>query len=427
VAVVVIGLEHASAPLDLLERVAVPEADSAKVLAMLRHRANLEESVLLSTCLRTEVYAVVDRFHDAVSEVHELLAEKAGISAAELEPHVVVRFDDDVAAHLFSVAAGLESAIVGESEVLGQVRRAWEHAHEERVSGPVLAGLFRHAVEAGKRVRSETAIGRGTTSFAHAAVELAARTLPEGLAGRTVVVVGAGEVGAGLTRAVVSLPPGEAPNDVVLVNRSPERAAAVLAALGSPAVLRTLPLSDLPEIAGSADVVLSALDADGPVIGTEELAPRGSRLERPLLAVDLGVPRNVHRTVGDVDGVQLLDIGEIRSSVDESTRARQSEVEAVRVIVAEELNRYRDTSRGRAAAPVISALRERLDAIRVAELERRRKQFGELSDAVWAQVEEASRASLAKLLHEPTILLKETASTPRGERLVEALRILFDL
>jgi glutamyl-tRNA reductase len=427
VAVVVIGLEHASAPLDLLERVAVPEADSAKVLAMLRHRANLEESVLLSTCLRTEVYAVVDRFHDAVSEVHELLAEKAGISVAELEPHVVVRFDDDVAAHLFSVAAGLESAIVGESEVLGQVRRAWEHAHEERVSGPVLAGLFRHAVEAGKRVRSETAIGRGTTSFAHAAVELAARTLPEGLAGRTVVVVGAGEVGAGLTRAVVSLPPGEAPNDVVLVNRSPERAAAVLAALGSPAVLRTLPLSDLPEIAGSADVVLSALDADGPVIGTEELAPRGSRLERPLLAVDLGVPRNVHRTVGDVDGVRLLDIGEIRTSVDESTRARQSEVEAVRVIVAEELNRYRDTSRGRAAAPVISALRERLDAIRVAELERRRKQFGELSDAVWAQVEEASRASLAKLLHEPTILLKETASTPRGERLVEALRILFDL
>jgi glutamyl-tRNA reductase len=427
VAVVVVGLEHRSAPLDLLERVAVPEADSAKVLGMLRDRANLEESVLLSTCLRTEVYAVVDRFHDAVKEVHELLAEKAGISAAELEPYVTVRFDDDVAAHLFSVAAGLESAVVGESEVLGQVRRAWEHAHEERVSGPVLAGLFRHAVEAGKRVRAETAIARGTTSFAHAAVELAARTLPEGLSGTTVVVVGAGEVGAGLARAVVSLSQRHAPRDVVIVNRSPERARALVTELGSPAALRTVPLSELPEAAAAADVVLSALSSDGPVIGAEELAPTGSRTDRPLLTVDLGVPRNVHRAVADVAGVRLMDIGDVRTSLDETTRAREAEVESVRAIVSNELTRYQETSRARAAAPVISALRTRLDAIRVAELERRRPQFAALSDEAWSQVEEASRAALAKLLHEPTMLLKQTASTPRGERLVEALRILFDL
>lgn len=426
-AVVVVGLEHRSTPLDLLERVAVPEADSAKLLGMLRDRANLEESVLLSTCLRTEVYAVVDRFHDAVKEVHELLAEKAGISAAELEPYVTVRFDDDVAAHLFSVAAGLESAVVGESEVLGQVRRAWEHAHEERVSGPVLAGLFRHAVEAGKRVRAETAIARGTTSFAHAAVELAARTLPEGLSGTTVVVVGAGEVGAGLARAVVSLPQRHAPRDVVLVNRSPERARALVTELGSPAALRTVPLSELPEVAAAADVVLSALSSEGPVIGAEELAPTGSRTDRPLLTVDLGVPRNVHRAVADVAGVRLMDIGDVRTSLDETTRAREAEVESVRAIVSNELTRYQETSRARAAAPVISALRTRLDAIRVAELERRRPQFAALSDEAWSQVEEASRAALAKLLHEPTMLLKQTASTPRGERLVEALRILFDL
>jgi glutamyl-tRNA reductase len=427
VAVVVVGLEHSTAPLDLLERVAVPEADSAKVLGLLRDRANLEESVLLSTCLRTEVYAVVDRFHEAVSEVHELLAEKAGMSAAELEPYITVRFDDDVAAHLFSVAAGLESAVVGESEVLGQVRRAWEHARDERASGPVLAGLFRHAVEAGKRVRAETAIGRGTTSFAHAAVELAARTLPRGLSGTTVVVVGAGEVGSGLARAVVSLPERHAPQDVVLVNRTPERAQALLVELGSPAALRTVPLSALPEIAATADVVLSALAADGPVIGPDELAPSGSRTDRPLLAVDLGVPRNVHRAVARVAGVRLMDIGDVRTSVDENTRAREAEVQSVEAIVADELTRYRDTSRARAAAPVISALRTRLEAIRIAELERRRPQFAGLTDEAWSQVEEASRAALAKLLHEPTMLLKQTASTPRGERLVEALRILFDL
>lgn len=420
-------MEHTSASLELLERVAVPEADRAKVLGLLRDRANLQESVLLSTCLRTEVYAVVDRFHEAVSEVHELLAEKAGMTAAELEPYVTVRFDDDVAAHLFSVAAGLESVVVGESEVLGQVRRAWQQAHDERVSGPVLAGLFRHAVEAGKRVRAETAIGRGTASFAHAAVALAARTLPQGLSGTTVVVVGAGEVGAGLTRAVVSLPEGNAPRDVVLVNRSADRAAALVSELGSPAALRTVPLSKLPEIAAAADVVLSALDADGPIIGAEQLAPFGSRTDRPLLAVDLGVPRNVDRGVADVPGVRLMDIGDVRTSLDETARAREAEMDGVRVIVSDELARYRDTSRARAAAPVISALRARLEGIRVAELERRRAQFGQLSDEAWAEVEVASRAALAKLLHEPTMLLKETASTPRGERLVEALRILFDL
>jgi glutamyl-tRNA reductase len=247
------------------------------------------------------------------------------------------------------------------------------------------------------------------------------------LSGTTVVVVGAGEVGAGLTRAVVSLPERQAPRDVVLVNRSAERARAVLIELGSPTALRTVPLSALPEIAAAADVVLSALDADGPLIGADELAPTGSRADRPLLAVDLGVPRNVHRAVADVAGVQLMDIGDVRSSVDDSTRAREAEVDGVRAIVAAELTRYQETSRARAAAPVIGALRARLEAIRVAELERRRSQFASLSDEAWSQVDEASRAALAKLLHEPTMLLKETASTPRGERLVEALRILFDL
>ena len=154
-----------SAPLDLLERVAVAEPTSPRSWACCATAANLQESVLLSTCLRTEVYAVVDRFHDAVRRGARAAGREGRDQAAELEPYVAVRFDDDVAAHLFSVAAGLESAVLGECEVLGQVRRAWEHAHDERVSGPVLAGLFRHAVETGKRVRSETAIARGTTSF----------------------------------------------------------------------------------------------------------------------------------------------------------------------------------------------------------------------------------------------------------------------
>ena len=173
--VIVVGLEHRHAPLDLLERVTVADVDLPKALGRLRDHPNLGEAVVLSTCLRTEIYAVADRFHDGVAELQEFLAATSGSPLAAIEEHQTVRFDDDVAQHLFTVAAGLDSAVVGESEVLGQVRRAWQKAQAEGTSGPILGAMFRHAVETGKRVRSETGIARGITSLSHAAVALAAQ------------------------------------------------------------------------------------------------------------------------------------------------------------------------------------------------------------------------------------------------------------
>ena len=246
--VVVVGIEHDQVPLDLLERVAIGDAELAKVLGTLRDRANLQESVVLSTCLRTEVYAVVDRFHDAVHEIEEILAEKAGLAPSSLEEKALIRFDDDVATHLFSVASGLESAVLGEGEVLGQVRRAWERAQDERVSGPVLAELFRHAVQAGKRVRSETAIARGTTSFSHAAVELAEVRRSGGLDGVTVVVVGAGAMGAGMLQALASLPDGRRPAGVVVVNRTAARADELVRSLPEGLGVRTADLDELATV-----------------------------------------------------------------------------------------------------------------------------------------------------------------------------------
>ena len=181
--VIVVGLEQKHAPLDLLDRVSVTEADTAKALGRLRDQPNLSEAVLLSTCLRTEVYAVVERFHDGVAEIQEFLADVSGSPVAALQEFCTIRFDDDVTGHLFAVASGLDSAVLGESEVLGQVRRAWERAQGELASGPVLGALFRHAVETGKRVRSETAIARGITSLSHGAVALAADRRPGGLTG----------------------------------------------------------------------------------------------------------------------------------------------------------------------------------------------------------------------------------------------------
>ncbi|HVX22571.1 MAG TPA: glutamyl-tRNA reductase [Acidimicrobiales bacterium] len=423
----VVGIEHDKVPLDLLERVAVGDADLGKMLGALRDRANLQESVVLSTCLRTEVYAVVDRFHDAVHEIQEVLAQKAGLAATDLEDKATIRFDDDVAAHLFSVASGLESAVLGEGEVLGQVRRAWDRAQDERVSGPVLSELFRHAIQAGKRVRSETAIARGTTSFSHAAVELAEARRPGGLSGTTVAVVGAGAMGAGVLQALGSLLEDRRPAGAVVVNRTEARAEALAPSLPDGLPFRTAGTAELPSVVQAADVVFSAVEAEGHVVSTEALAPAGNRRERPVLVVDLGMPRNVDPAAGGVDGVTLVDMDHLSSAVAQAVEERRGEVDRARAIVAEDVTRYRAAARARGAAPVIAALRGRLEDARRAELDRRRPQFGDLSASDWEQVDAVTRSVLAKLLHEPTVLLRDTAGTARGERLVEALRLLFDL
>src|SRR5450631_1772023 len=225
--VIVVAIEQRRSPLDLLERVAVTERDLPKALGRLRDQSNLSEAVILSTCLRTEVYAVVERFHDGVAELQEFLATISGSPEEVLAEHLTVRFDDDVTSHLFTVAAGLDSAVLGESEVLGQVRRAWERAQQEQVSGPVLGALFRHAVETGKRVRSETAIARGITSLSHGAVALATSRRPGGLDGARVLVVGAGEMGEGVAQAL----DGHGIASMVIANRTPERTQAVVAGL----------------------------------------------------------------------------------------------------------------------------------------------------------------------------------------------------
>jgi glutamyl-tRNA reductase len=423
VSVVVIGLQHKQAPLALLEAVAVGDADLHKVLAALNHRRNLQETVVLSTCLRTEVYAVVDRFHDAVAEVYEVLAEHSGVPEEELAAQATIRFDDDVTSHLFSVTSGLESTVVGESEVVGQVRRAFEYARDEGVCGPVLSALFQHALQTGKRVRTETGIARGTTSFAHAAVTVARGDGGDGLREARVVVVGAGEMGLGVSRALCDIPAPSAPRSIVVVNRSLARAEELVRQAGEGTKLRAGPLEGVHSELADADVVLTAVAAESHVL----TAAHFSGVAGPMLVVDLGVPRNVDPIVGSLSSVTLLDMDTLSTSVSAALGVRQEEAVAARLIVAAEVERFRTASRQRGAAPVIAALRARLESLRETELERHRAQLADLSEAEWEQVDVATRAAMAKMLHEPTMLLKETAGTPRGERLVEALRILFDL
>ena len=422
--VVVIGLEHTQAPLPLLEAAAVGDADLHKMLSTLSHRRNIQEAVLLSTCLRTEVYAVVDRFHDAVAEIYDVLSEQSGASEEVLAAHATIRFDDDVTSHLFAVTSGLESVVTGETEVVGQVRRAFERAQEEGTCGPVLSALFRHTLQTGKRVRTETAISQGTTSFAYAAVTVARGDDGAGLRDARVVVVGAGDMGLGVCHALSEIAGADAPRSVVVVNRSLARAEDLVGQMSSGrCAMRAVALDDVAAELAEADVVLSAVAAEAHVLRVADFVSVGA----PLLVVDLGVPRNVDPEVGARPGITLLDMDTLRATVAKALGDRADESVAARQIVAAEVERYRTASRQRGAAPIVASLRARLESLRVAELERHRAQLADLSEAEWEHVDTATRAALAKFLHEPTMLLKETAGTPQGERLVEALRVLFDL
>jgi glutamyl-tRNA reductase len=427
VSVVVVGLEQRQAPLDLLEQVAVGDNALPKALGMLRDRANLSEAVVLSTCLRTEVYAVVERFHDGVAELQEFFAAIAGLPVDALADHLVTRFDDDVAEHLFTVASGLDSAVLGESEVLGQVRRAWERAQRERASGPVLGSLFRHAVETGKRVRSETAIARGITSLSNGAVAMAANRRPGGLAGSRILVVGAGEMGEGVIRAIAS----HEPSELVVANRTSDRAAELIAAL--PAELssrsRVASMAKVPDALARADVAFTSVATTHPIVEVPVLAAAVAHREPgdPLLVVDLGVPRNVEPAAASLAGVTLFDMDALRTAVEGALSGRQAELAHAQEIVADQLERYRVAARARGAAPVVSALRSRAEDVRRSELERHRSKLSELTEEQWSQVDAVTRSTVAKLLHEPTVVVKDAAGTPRGERLVEALRALFDL
>ena len=423
-AVVAVGINERDVSLDVFEQSAVSERDLPKALQVLCDSEHVSEAVVLSTCLRTEVYAVVERFHDGLADIERFFrscSSAMGTDSPPLSELLSCWIDDAAVSHLFEVAAGIDSPVLGEGEILRQVRAAAELARQAHAAGRVLGPLFRHAVEAGKRVRTETAIAQGTTSLAHAAVALAADHLEGGLAGRSVLVIGAGEMGAGFSKALAQ-PVG--PARVVVANRSAERAAAVAEQSGAQAV----GLSKLDEELARADLVLTSTAAPDVVLDVARVGrTMRSRPDRPLLVVDVAVPRDVDPAVADLEGVSLLDVEDVRRFAEARMSTRRGEIPAVRAVLTEELERYRASYAARSAAPVVAALRMRAETIRRAELDRQRARLEALGPEAREIVETVTQRTVAKLLHEPTVRIKDAAGSPRGERLAEALRSLFDL
>lgn len=424
-AVVVVGANHRTAPLELLERMAVDGDRMPKLLHGLDAGDHTSEVVVLATCNRTEVYLVAERFHGAYQEVRDFFADLTYLPPEHFAENLYVHYDDQAVRHLFEVTAGLDSAVPGEHEIHGQVRNAWEAARAEGTARRGLNLLFRHAVEVGKRARTETRIGQGVTSVSQASVLLAEQHLG-GLAGRSVVVVGAGAVG----RAVASFLADAGVGTLVVANRSAAPAESIVeqCRIRVPAAeVRAVSLDDLPAELVDCDVVITATDAPDPVLDVHTVAGCLDRRTSPLVVVDVAMPRDVDPRVALLDGVEVLDMAAVASFTDASRAERLREVQAVEAIVEQELERYAAASSAREVAPVIGSLHDHAEQVRAGELDRFAARLAALDPADRELVEALSRGIVAKLLHGPTVRLKDAAGTSQGDRLADSLRDLFDL
>jgi glutamyl-tRNA reductase len=419
VSVVVIGLNHRTAPLELLERMNVGDAHLPKALHDLGSREHVSEVMVLSTCNRTEVYAVAERFHGAYSDIRGFLADHSFLAPDEFSDHLYVHYDSAAAAHLMAVTAGLDSAVLGESEIQGQVKVAWERARAAGAAGPVLNLLVRHALEAGKRARTETGIARNIASVSQAGVAMAAARLG-GLGGKTVLVLGAGEMGEGMAVALA----GAGVSGVLVANRTSARADAIASRVGG----RAVPFAEVPTHVADVDLLLTSTGSQAPIIEAADLGPvMAGRASRPLLVVDIAVPRDVDPAVAGVDGVTLLDMDDLRRFAAAGVDERRREVMAVEAILDDELERYLGATSAREVAPMIVALRQQAELLRKSEIDRFRSRFDGLDSGQVELVDALTRGLVSKLLHQPTVVLKDAAGSPRGDRLVAALRELFEI
>jgi glutamyl-tRNA reductase len=408
-----VGVSHHQAPVELRERVAV---DLAGARALARQLGDAgREAVVLSTCNRTEIYLAAD--DDLALEPHaaHALLDLAGAAAGSLEPLVYRLADESAALHLFRVAAGLDSLVPGEGEILGQVRDAFEAG----APGPLLDRLFRNALHAGRRARIETAIGESPASVPAAAAALAQQVFDE-LADRSVVLVGAGKMSELTARNLRS----RGAVVTAVANRTAQHGEALAQRLGA----RAIALEELAGVLAAADVVVSSTSAPGFVLAAAELtAPLRARRGRPILLVDLAVPRDIDPLLASVDGCFVYDIDDLEAVVEASLSGRRAEAVRAERIVAGEADRFREWQASLSVVPAIASLRARAEAIRAAELARAEGRLGRLPESERRAVEATTAQIVNKLLHLPTVRMKEAAVTSDGVVYADVVRHLFGL
>jgi glutamyl-tRNA reductase len=418
VSVVVLGLSHRSAPISVLESVAL-DADRAAALARtVRSGENIGEAVVLATCNRVEVYADAATFHGAVTEIGDALAAAAGVPLADLREHLYVHYEDRAIAHAFSVACGLDSMAVGEGQILGQLRDALRAAQADGQAGGALNSLFQQALRVGKRAHAETGIDRVSVSLVESGLEHAARTLGP-LAGTRVLVVGAGSMSSLAATTVSRL----GARELVVINRTQAKAEHLAAATGG----RAMPFAALEEALADADLVISCTGAVGHVVSADAArAAADGRKGAAQVYVDLALPRDVDPLAGRLPGVEvfgLAELGEAMAAAGEST----PHLKAVQDMVVAEVAAYLTGRRAQAVAPTVAALRSRAADVVAAEMTRLEQRLPSLGEQTRAEVQLAVHRVVEKLLHTPTVRVKELAGEGQGGDYAQALRDLFDL
>jgi glutamyl-tRNA reductase len=414
-----LGISHKTAPLGLRERVALTEGRAAGVMRELVESPEIQEVATISTCNRTEMYVAAPEPVGAEAVVLGVLAREAGIPPTELVGHLYSLRAADAALHLFRVTAGLDSMIVGEAEVQGQVKRAYELALVEGATGPILNRLFRGALAAGKRARSQTAITERGVSVPSVAVELAQRALGD-LSSRLVLVVGAGETAELTARALAAR--GVEP--AFIANRRYDRAIGLAQRFGG----RAVRFEELPDQMANADIVVASTSSPHHVIEREELAEvMASRQGRQLLLIDLAVPRDVHPDCRDVDGVGLFDMDDLQTQVERNASGREAEGRKAESILRTELASFERWRASQDVVPTIAALRARAEEITASVLAENDRRWESLSAADRERVEAMARAIASRLLHEPTLRLKRSSGEEDAYVFVNALRELFGL
>ncbi len=413
-----LGVSHKTAPLALRERVALAEARARQLTLELLGEGAVREVVALSTCNRTEIYLVANDPVDAESAVLGAMAREAQIRPTELSEALYVHRNCDAARHLFRVTAGLDSMIIGESEVQGQVRRAYELARESGTTGPLSDRMFNAALAAGKRARSETAIGASQVSVSSIAVELARAAIGD-LHDRHVVVLGAGETSELTTRALAA----QGVETIFVANRRLDRAVALAQRVGG----RAVGFDDLPSELARADMVLASTASPHAIVGAPELAiVMAERPGRPLLMIDIAVPRDIDPECADVPGVTLYDIDDIQTMVARNRSVRQAEARHAAGILEEEIQRFALWLGSLDVTPTITALRARGSEIVERVLADNAGRWESVSSADLERIALVARTVVQRLLHEPTLRLRR----PDGDRVharIEVLRELFGL
>jgi glutamyl-tRNA reductase len=426
VSVLLFGVSHRSAPVSVLEQLATDESDQIKIVDRVMQSPLVTEAMVLSTCNRVEVYAVVDAFHGGLSVIGQVLSEHSGMSLGDLTKYAYVRYSEAAVEHFFAVAGGLDSAVVGEQQVLGQVRRAYAAAEANRTVGRVLHELAQRALAVGKRVHTETAIDAAGASVVSVALGMADGKLG-GLKGKTAVVIGAGAMGAlsaaHLTRACV--------RDIHIVNRSLPRAQRLARKIRESGIgAEAVSFDRLASALTDADVVVSCTGAVRPVVSLADVhhalaAARRDESDQPLVICDLGMPRDVDPAVAGLPGVWVVDMDRVQR--EPSARAAAADAEAARHLVAAEVANYLAGQRMAEVTPTVTALRQRAADVVEAELLRLDNRLPGLDITQRDEVARTVRRVVDKLLHAPTVRIKQLASAPGGDSYAEALRELFEL